>query len=1379
MNIRLKKRTMIILIVLIPAVLAGLYFGILRKNTEKPYGQNLIRNGDFASVSGKGPSDWNRSAWFEDTAFTDYDLVTIDGKNCAHIVNHELNDARFYQTVSVEPDSCYWLHGYIKADIPEDDTGRGANLSVGGVYAFSESVKGNDGLWHEINYWGYTGPDQTEADIFVRLGGYSGESTGEAWFRDISLVRVESVPSDGDSDLWYLPQGAYYDGEEGGSGTAAWQLVLYSVIYTLIAVLALRYMRSGMVRESGSDRVKKNAIAVVLFIIALVIRLLVADRVYGYDVDIGCFTSWMSTAGHNGLASFYDTCGFCDYPPGYIIVLWAMNLFGLPSSFIVKLPSVMADIATGALIWVYGRKYTDRKTSLCMTGLYLINPVTVIAGAAWGQSDAVMTLFLILCVLEALRGKWKTALPLYTLSVLIKPQALMFGPLGLIAFVVFVLREVCRKKDKHAALDAGIGVGISVALLVFISLLFKGSRQAGWLLELYAKTMTSYAYVTVNACNSYFIQGLNWLSRENPVSAASILLSAALYLIPSAMFVGIRNRKEMLKTPEGKRSVVLFALFAAVFLLCLLARILSDGFTYTVFGAIMIALGVGICCMLLVLSGNLRHLPLIASCMLMLLFNTGVMMHERYLFPAVALMILACILEKDKRLIAVVIGITVCSLLNIGCVLDRNIRISGAEGHLSAPMCGIVSDMSVLEYLSAAGIYLITGYAAYVTFGLCYAGKRPVPLGQDTQDRISAEEKKETGSDDLFAGLLLSPCDKRTICKWDVLTVGIVTALYACLAFTNLGSMKAPQTGYTTVKPHEEFIFDLGDSYNFKLLYYSGIEWQDSFTFSMQVSDDCENWSEEWLMDTEDGNCFQWKYALNGFAFDGRYIRVDTGDARGLSLNEFLSRDAVTGESIPMTLVSGPAGAEKLCDEPDSLEGEPGWWNSAYFDEIYHARTAYEHLHGLRTYETSHPPLGKVIMSVGIALFGMVPFGWRFMGTMCGVLMLPAVYMLARLLIRKRKYALGAMMVFALDLMHFTQTRIATIDSFVVLFILWSLCFMMLWIRQDYFAAKYWKTFVPLALSGLFMGLSVASKWTGCYNGLGLGVMFFVTVYSRYRQCCRAKDLLGNSKELPGERINCVHNAAENGKKMLLFSILSCLVFFVAVPAVIYYVSYIPYFAYSGGVTVKKVIEAAQGMLSYHSQPGLGMDHYFYSPWYEWLLDIKPMWFWSDSYPLDNGYKATIMTMGNPAVWWGGFIGIVMAVLMTLYSVYIRVKRKDPVRLQGAVKEHSANLLTTMFFAQFLPWMLVPRGTYIYHYFACVPIIIISLMYVFSTLEERQEISAPGNRTIGRFAARYGLLIYILICAALFIAFFPYASGASVSVRWLESVRWFDNWLWY
>ena len=61
-----------------------------------------------------------------------------------------------------------------------------------------------------------------------------------------------------------------------------------------------------------------------------------------------------------------------------------------------------------------------------------------------------------------------------------------------------------------------------------------------------------------------------------------------------------------------------------------------------------------------------------------------------------------------------------------------------------------------------------------------------------------------------------------------------------------------------------------------------------------------------------------------------------------------------------------------MFDENDTFPADGiSFRNSTYFDEIYHARTAYEFLHGLPTYETTHPPLGKVILRVAPYTLGV------------------------------------------------------------------------------------------------------------------------------------------------------------------------------------------------------------------------------------------------------------------------------------------------------------------------------------------------------------------------------------------------------------------------
>ena len=650
-----------------------------------------------------------------------------------------------------------------------------------------------------------------------------------------------------------------------------------------------------------------------------------------------------------------------------------------------------------------------------------------------------------------------------------------------------------------------------------------------------------------------------------------------------------------------------------------------------------------------------------------------------------------------------------------------------------------------------------------------------------------------------------------------------VTVIYAVVAFTNLGATKSPQTCWRSTyanDQHEDVVLDLGESRQFNMLYMSGIHSVNS-DFIVRVSQDGETWSEaNWaeLGGEYGNNCFKWYYLCQSYdgggnrtysttplTLTGRYVRIEA-QYIGTTIYETIFRDPATQEIFPVTLVSG--NGEALIDEQDTFTGEPGWYNSTYFDEIYHARTGYEHYLAMqgdytyRPYETSHPPLGKVLIAFSISIFGMTPFGWRFAGALAGVLMLPGMYLLGKLLTKRRMGAFAAMFLMAVDCMHFTQTRIATIDSFVVLFIIWSYVFMVYYLRMDYWRKPLIKTLIPLALSGLFMGLAVASKWTGCYAGVGLAVLFFWSVWRRSREHLAASHELEAyeaSQQKVNHKLRKPHPEesklavpARTYPARLLITLGCCLVFFIAVPLGVYYASYIPYFLPSGGITVQKVIQAAVGdylttgvfggMFGYHSTPGLGMNHPFYSPWYEWPVIGKPMWYYSASYHAE-GSTQTIMALGNPAVWWGGLAALIMMIVIWAER---HIDRRG-LCWQSRGDDMRPAILLISFAAQYMPWVLVPRGTYIYHYFAAVPFIILCVALCFDLLADTAEsyaempaIAARPRLSASLRRAPAGLMIvYLAIALALFIAFFPYASGITASTKWLSAMQWFRSWLYY
>ncbi len=1350
-------------------------------------GENLLINGDFSDVKDGLPVGWYRDAWAGLTG-SDFEVVDTEEGKAAHIVNHLLKDARFAQTVDVEPDTLYLLHGYIKADAQD---GWGANLSVEDVYLYSDNLYDTAGEWEHFSLYGRTGRDQHSVTVYVRLGGYSGEAIGEAYYRDIVLEKVGGVPEGYSAQNWFRETGIPLLSNNAGQGDAGFLLVLCGAAYVLCFAILCRFLRKPQSALNTKSIGEKPWCAVIILLAACALRLVIAEHVSGYDVDIGCFRAWANRMAATGPVNFYDPSdpfASCDYPPGYMLILWLVGLIGKAGAtgateFMVKVPPVLADIVLCAVLYREAKKQKlSGPAALALVTLYALNPLIIVAGSAWGQADALMTLFLALTVLYAVRGKWIAALPFYIVSVLFKPQALMFGPLGLLALGMHIVYHWKNETARQAVLrDVGLGLAAMAAAALLIVVPFSIHLPADWLFTLYGQTMGRYAYATVNSCNLYFLLGKNWVTVESSLSGAFLLpfltwCLAVLPLLTAAVRRAPIFRGQLGEKKDRIRLYTLSGLAAALGLTMIVLSAVGS-LDYSTLGTVMIVYAVAVFAALYAFANDIKHLPVFGAGLLLLLFNTGSMMHERYLFPAVALLLLGYLWNKDVRILWLAVGVTVAGFLNVGCALDRNTRIGGASGHLDAPAVGLQSDMAVLEYAAAALNCLV----CFASLALCSALSRGECVSLLTERQAASPLPQET------------PTRKMTRRDWVILAC--VTAAYAVLTFTNLGSMKAPQTAYVSESPDEQITFDLGKNRQFNMLYFGGIHYYSS-DFPVEISEDGENWTQYYTAGMAEGDCFKWKYlsyapgASQPVTLMGRYVRL-TANHYSLTLFEVLFKDLDSGEICPAAIIANSGDnetASNMLDEQDTLEGEPGWYNSTYFDEIYHARTGYEHLHHLQTYETTHPPLGKVFISWAIAIFGMTPFGWRFAGALAGVLMLPGMYLLGKLFAKRWWGGMAAALLMAFDLMHFTQTRIATIDSFAVLFIIWMMYFMFVWYFQDFFGKPFWKTLVPLGLSGLFMGLGVASKWTACYAGVILAIIFFAGIWRRTRLIAAAKKT-NAAKRTEGQK-----HAASNGAKQLMITIASCLIFFVLIPAVIYYLSYIPYFAYDGvGVTPKKVIEAAVGtyftngqvggMLGYHSEPGRGMDHDFYSPWYQWPVIGKPMWYAANSFE-PEGYESSIMALGNPAVWWSGLICIVICL-----AVWIRRHMRRDTTLTPFTETDDTRpaLILLCYFGQLMPWILVPRGTYIYHYFPCVPFLILAMVLCLDLLADA-GVKAVANSGASEQSQKQqnierGVLILVIIllvaAAAMFVLFFPYASGIPAKRSWMEAVKWFDRWLWY
>lgn len=194
------------------------------------------------------------------------------------------------------------------------------------------------------------------------------------------------------------------------------------------------------------------------------------------------------------------------------------------------------------------------------------------------------------------------------------------------------------------------------------------------------------------------------------------------------------------------------------------------------------------------------------------------------------------------------------------------------------------------------------------------------------------------------------------------------------------------------------------------------------------------------------------------------------------------------GKQIP---VSEEAKSAELFDEQACLKNPPTAFESMMFDEIYHGRTAYEFLHGLEIYENTHPPLGKTIIALGIRLFGMNPFGFRIMSLLLGAFCIPVVYLFGLRITGKTVYGMLAAVLQMTEFMHYTLSRIATIDIFVAFFVLVMFYGVAAFLQEE--KEKY------LILSGAAFSFGAATKWTAVYAAAGVAVILFAWMICKLR----------------------------------------------------------------------------------------------------------------------------------------------------------------------------------------------------------------------------------------------------------------------------------------
>jgi dolichyl-phosphate-mannose-protein mannosyltransferase len=424
-----------------------------------------------------------------------------------------------------------------------------------------------------------------------------------------------------------------------------------------------------------------------------------------------------------------------------------------------------------------------------------------------------------------------------------------------------------------------------------------------------------------------------------------------------------------------------------------------------------------------------------------------------------------------------------------------------------------------------------------------------------------------------------------------------------------------------------------------------------------------------------------------------------------------------------------------------------------------------------------HPPLGKLLIGAGMALFGAdSSMGWRFATAVFGTALVLLVYLIAKSLTGSMPFAAVAGTLMAVDGLAIVLSRVALLDVFLAFFVLLAFWFVVLDRRRHTarlsaaMAARggpeplgpvFWNR--PwLIAAGAALGAATAVKWSGVYVIAAVGLYVVVS------------DALARRRA--GVGLWPV-DAIRQG--------LVAFVQLVPIAFVVYLASWTGWLTTDGGYDRHAldpggvVTGAATGFWSWVPLPlqnlwvyhqamygfhvGLTSPHAYASPAWQWPLLMRPtsMYYHQDALGeagcgVANGCVQNVYSMPNPLIWWAG----AAAVVYLLVRLVMRRDWRHAVVLTGIA-------------ATYVPWLLYPdRTIFEFYTIAILPFLVLALTFAL------RDVAGGSGATIERRVTGQRLVwVFLVVALALSAFWYPVLTAMPVPYDFWRAHNWLPTWI--
>ncbi len=435
------------------------------------------------------------------------------------------------------------------------------------------------------------------------------------------------------------------------------------------------------------------------------------------------------------------------------------------------------------------------------------------------------------------------------------------------------------------------------------------------------------------------------------------------------------------------------------------------------------------------------------------------------------------------------------------------------------------------------------------------------------------------------------------------------------------------------------------------------------------------------------------------------------------------------------------------------------YWNHSYFFDV-------------------HPPLGKLLFVLFAWITGITPSAeigtihtaidasltyFRLLPMIAGILLPIVVFYICRRLNISRSISFLAGALICVENSLLVQSRFVLIEPLLVLagfvFLWWYLIH-----RDARIAGHNRHSWTFLILSALALACTVSIKWNGLF------FIFPVIAFELY-------DLWNWKKRLP--TLSLSKTLARLAGRAGIY---------IGITALVYTLAFAAHFALltKTGPGVAFMSERFQKTLEgnkhevnptlvppgffgkffelnvemYESHTRMTKEHDYASKYYTWPSMQRPIYYWHEqattTSATDEQMDARIYLIGNPLIYWFGTASIVC---MIVYAFMALIRRK-PSELYN---KKALFFITIAYLGNMLPYILIGRVMFLYHYEAALVVSIMGIVYLFEVMTHKK-------------IRVYASIIFLVIAVVLFFFFSPLTYGTFMTKQTYEQRAWFKSW---